>query len=598
MKIFHNFGVPSLVACLLASSAGRAHAGEAPPGAPAEGLAGLWKARRWFGPEARGPLIIERAPGGWAADFVGRALPVRLDGAEVAFELPNGQGAFRGRLQEGGALHGHWYPPNSAGLRGGRFKYASPVWFEAEGPDRWRGEVVPFEDAFTLYLLVQERPDGTLGAYLRNPERNLGFALGVDRLDRDGDVVKLIGKRQGRDESEVAVGTYDRGKGKIRMDFPANGGTYDFARDGDQSDFYPRGKGAGRYAYRPPPARDDGWPTGTLEGAGIDQAGIEKFIQVIIDRPMESVHTPQVHGVLIARSGKLVLEEYFHGEHRDKLHETRSAAKSVIATMVGAAIQAGAKLDASSRVYEVMNGGAFPPGLEERKRALTLEHLLTMSSGYFCDDADPDAPGNEDAMFEQEAEPDYYRYALGLPMASAPGEQAVYCSTNPNLALGVLSRATGESPLHTFDRLLGAPMKIRRYGWGLDPAGNPYGGGSVQFLPRDMMKFGQLMLDGGTWQGRRILARDFADRASAPLRELRGLKYGYLWWVIDHPYKDRTVRAYFANGNGGQGVTVIPELDLVIATYAGSYGDSAGTHIRQEFPPKYILPAVRERGAP
>ena len=100
---------------------------------------------------------------------------------------------------------------------------------------------------------------------------------------------------------------------------------------------------------------------------------------------------------------------------------------------------------------------------------MTLEHLLTMSSGYFCDDTNPDAPGNEDTMLDQSDEPDYYRYTLKVPMATAPGEKSVYCSINPNLALGVVGRATGESPLDTFDRLLGAPMKIDRYGWPLDP---------------------------------------------------------------------------------------------------------------------------------
>jgi CubicO group peptidase (beta-lactamase class C family) len=111
------------------------------------------------------------------------------------------------------------------------------------------------------------------------------------------------------------------------------------------------------------------------------------------------------------------------------------------------------------------------------------------------------------------------------------------------------------------------------------------------------MKLGQLMLDGGTWQGRRILSRDFAARASAPLYHLRNIYYGYLWWGIDYPYKDRTVYAFFAGGAGGQGVMVIRELGLVVAFFAGNYSsrDSA-IHVQQEFLPRYILPAVREPG--
>ena len=78
---------------------------------------------------------------------------------------------------------------------------------------------------------------------------------------------------------------------------------------------------------------------------------------MLIDMPIESVHTPEVHGVLVARHGKLVLEEYFHGEHRDRMHETRSAAKSLTATLIGAAMHARAPLQLSTPVYAAMNGG-------------------------------------------------------------------------------------------------------------------------------------------------------------------------------------------------------------------------------------------------
>ncbi len=172
---------------------------------------------------------------------------------------------------------------------------------------------------------------------------------------------------------------------------------------------------------RPPPGRDDGWPTSTLDAQNIDRAAMERFIQKIVDMPMDSADAPQIHGVLIARHGKLVLEEYFHGEHRDKPHMTRSASKSVAAVLVGAAIQAGAPLKLSSPVYEVMNGGKFPPDLEPQKRTMTLEHLLTMSSGYFCDDNNDDAPGNEETMWDQTDEPDFYRYTHESPDGDTAG---------------------------------------------------------------------------------------------------------------------------------------------------------------------------------
>src|SRR4051794_17150332 len=82
----------------------------ATPGS-ADELAGLWKAKRWFGPFARGPLILERTGTAYTADMAGQRRPVRADKGELSFDLANGQGSFRGKLQPGGAILGHWFPP-------------------------------------------------------------------------------------------------------------------------------------------------------------------------------------------------------------------------------------------------------------------------------------------------------------------------------------------------------------------------------------------------------------------------------------------------------------------------------------------------------
>ena len=557
-------------------------------------LEGLWKAERWFGPVARGPIVLRRTGSAYTADMVGRTLPVRVDRGELFFELPNNQGKFRGKPQNGGAIFGFWMPPNSpTGM-----VRPSPVTLRAVRPSLWMGQVVPpEEDTFTFYILARRQPDGSMSAFLRNPQRDMGALWRVERLVREGNVVRLIAKSSGQTaaEGDVAVGTYSPDDSVLAINFPQRGGWYEFRRDSDNSNFYPRGRNPAPYVYGGAPlARDDGWPTGTLDEVGIDRRAIEKVVQGIINTPMESTHNMQVDGMLIARHGKLVLEEYFHGEHRDKPHETRSASKSMTATLVGAAMYAGAPLKLSTPVYQIMNGGSFAADLDPLKRSMTLDHLLSMSSGYFCDDSNPKAPGNENGMWEQEAEPNFYQFALRLPMASRPGEKAVYCSTNPNLALGVLARATGEFPLYTFDRLVAGPLKIREYGWGTDPAGNPYGGGGAHFLPRDFMKIGQLMLNGGTWNGRRILSKEFVARASSPLFRLGPRSYGLGWWASEVPYGNRTLHAFVALGNGGQNLFVFPDLDLVIAVYASNYGDRILFAIQDDIVPKQILPAVKE----
>ena len=552
--------------------------------ANAADLAGLWKAKLRFGPDARGPLFVERSGTTFTAEMMGRVVPMRVEEAELTFTLPNNQGTFRGKLEPAGHIHGHWLRPGAPSNGG---VYASPVTLAPAGPNRWSGTVVPFEDTFTFYLFLTPREDGSFDAILRNPERDLGSQYGIERLTREGSAITLHGRRP-------LSGTVDDDGRVITLVVPNRGGSFTFTRDGSESDFYARGKGSSAWQYRPPASRDDGWTTSTPEAANISRSGIESLLKKIVTTPDESREAMLIDALLIARGGKLVVEEYFHGFHRDQLHDTRSAAKSLTAIVAGAVMQSGAPLSLSTRVYETMK---WPAGDDPRKAAMTLEDLLTMSAGYFCDDTNEAAPGNEERMSDQTDEPDYYRYTLRVPLATPPAENAVYCSALPNLALGVTARATNESPLYAFDRLVAAPLKIRRYAWPLDPAGNPYGGGSVQLLPRDFLKLGQLMLSGGTWDGKRVLSREFAERASSRLYNLRNIHYGFLWWVEDVPYKDRTVKTYSARGAGGQSVTVVPELDLVVATFAGHYGSGklAG-NASTNLVPRMILPAVRERG--
>jgi CubicO group peptidase (beta-lactamase class C family) len=438
-----------------------------------------------------------------------------------------------------------------------------------------------------------------VGAFFRNPERNLGLFLNLDRLERQGDKVELIGTwLRNKDERVLAEGTYYPDSERLSIFIPRGNGTYDFERieDDATSFFYPRGKNPGPYRYRPPVLRNDGWPVGTLQGTDISLEPIQRLIETEIFPPPDSLHDVYVHGMLIARHGKLVLEEYFHGFNRDTPHDTRSASKSLTATLVGAAIAAGEPLTITSPVYETIYGETLPPDTDPRKKAMTVQDLLTMASGFDCDDRDSSSPGNEDVMQEQTDELNWYRYTLRLPMVREPGAEAVYCSAGSNLLGNLLSRATGESLPRLFHRLIAEPLEIDRYHLNLQPTGEPYMGGGIYWLPRDFMKLGQLYLGGGMWNGKRLLGAEFAARATEPLFEVRERHYGYLWWVIDYPYKGGSVKAFFAGGNGGQVVIAIPELDLLVTFFAGNYNDRVLYRMQDEFVPDYILPAVGSIG--
>lgn len=600
----HRFGRPILVAsqgilmtiklrlAFLILLASAVHSPAAHPQAPYAGVtSGLWEAKRRFGPDVRGVLSIARDPAGWRADVGGVRAPVRVIGDTVSFDLPNHGGSLIAYLSaDRSTISGHWIQPATVGSG---TEYASPIVLKRDASGRWTGNVVPLEDTMTMYLLIRRRADGTLGAFLRNPERNLGRQLRVDRIETADSTVRMIGKWNGNGpERTLATGVLnDDG---FSLFLAGRGGTFDFRKlaDSEYTDFYPRGRPTGSYSYNPPPALSDGWDTGALAAAGLAQDTIENFMRAMVSLPMDSLSSQQIHAVLIARHGKLVLEEYFHGESAGHAHDTRSAAKSITSTLAGAAIHAKKGVTLGSPVYAIMNGGKFPDTIQPRKRQITLEHLLSMSSGIDCDDGDDKSPGNESAIIDQSEEPDYYRLILRLGTIREPGEKAVYCSINPHLAGGVLKKASGKSLPDLFSELVARPLGIDTYYLPLTPTRDVYMGGGVRLTARSFAKFGQMYLDSGVWKGKRILDASYVKKAGTPRYAMSGIHYGLAWWVIDYPFRGGTVEGYFAGGNGGQIVLVIPKLDMVVTIYGANY-QSAETFVAQrQYVPRFILPAV------
>ena len=554
---------------------------------PSPSLEGLWVAKNRYGPDTRGTLRIVPRDGRMVADIAGSTVPVLQAGSALSFTLPDGQGDFRGS-RIGAAIEGQWI---QATTRQSGARYATPVVLRGDGRGGWQGRVDPLDDHMTYYLPLTQIDRG-YATYLRNPERNQGIFLGATRLEQSGDAVRLFGVRRGRKE-EALIGSGPAGDGGFAI--PIQGDTFAFARDTQgNSDFYPRGKRPGRYEYAPPIALDDGWPVSTLEKEGIDQAAIERFVQKLIDMPMDGISSSQIHSVLIARNGRLVLEEYFHGFDRDTPHDLRSASKSWTNVLIGAAMQAGVPIRLDTPVYQTMLG-TVPADLDPRKKAMTLEHLISMTAGFDCDDSG-DRPGDEDPMQEQTAEPNWYRYSLGVPMAWNSGDQIVYCSMKPNLAGGMLERIAGKPQAELFWQLVAKPMRMHRYHLFLQPTGETYGGGGHHFTTRDFAKLTQLFLNDGKWDGRQIVSREWARKSSAPLRLLSpssGQTYGYLWNSFAYEYKGRKLHAYFPGGNGGQVFIGIPELNLLIAFTGGNYADRVLFRSQREFVPEDILPAVR-----
>ena len=553
-------------------------------------LPGLWGATRRFGPDTRGPLIIYRTPEGWRADFAGFTVPVRGDRpATFAFDLPDGKGSFRnGHWIQWGAAAPVTLIPDASSPLSGTERGTGGEDRAGRGVRTWRGTVTPLDNRLTFYLPITRQADGTLRTYLRNPERNAGWFTRAKRIDLNGNDVRLIGPSGRGPDTTLVQGHYDAGV----ITLPLRGGTYDFTRISDtaSSPFYPRGNPPARYRYTAPLQLDDAWPIATLEDVGISRPAIEQFVQMLIDMPMDSLNTMQIHSLLIARHGKLVLEEYFHGASRDEPHNLRSASKSWTATLIGAAMHAGVPLRLDTPVYRTMLG-TVPADLDPRKRAMTLEHLLTMTAGFNCDE-DDSTSANEDVMDDRGIE-HWWDYTLDVSLVSAPGDKIFYCSTEPHLAGGLLAKVARTPQLELFDRLLARPMRMRNYYLALRD-GDAYGGGGHAFTSRDFAKLAQLMVNHGRWNGQQLVSAAWVGRSTAPLRNLTPTQeYGYLWNSVAYEYHDRKIRAFFAGGNGGQVSMGIPDLDLVIAFTGGNYNDPVLFTGQRVHVPRYILPAVK-----
>jgi CubicO group peptidase (beta-lactamase class C family) len=313
-----------------------------------------------------------------------------------------------------------------------------------------------------------------------------------------------------------------------------------------------------------------------------------------------------MHSILVAYRGRLVLEEYFYGFDRATPHDTRSAAKTFGSVMLGTAPARVAGLSPASRIYDVMRSLGPFANPDSRKSQITLAHLLTHTSGLACNDNDDNSPGNEATMQSQRPEPNWWHYTLNLPQQFDPGTRYAYCSANSNLVGGALTQATRRWIPELFRETIAEPLQFGEWHWNLMPNGEGYLGGGAFLLPRDLLKVGQMYLDGGMWNGRRIVPAEWVKESTKPRVDINpqttGLSEddfnnfyiraqdGLAWHLGELKAGGRT---YGATGNGGQILLVVPDADLAVVFTGGNYGQG-GVWLRwaQQIVGDKIIPAM------
>jgi CubicO group peptidase (beta-lactamase class C family) len=303
------------------------------------------------------------------------------------------------------------------------------------------------------------------------------------------------------------------------------------------------------------------WPAATPESQGLDSGVLAEMLEHVRARQLP------VHSVLIVRHGRLVLDATVYPFESGRLHDIASATKSVTSILIGIALDKGLLTSVNQRVSEVLPlsaAAAFAESAKSdpRREQLTIEHLLTMTSGWHCGVE----PGEKELAAMRRSD-DWAAFALKLPMWAEPGSKYAYCSCNNHVLSAIISARTSDSALAFARRYLFGPLGIKDAIWPKDPMGRSHGWGDLLLKPHDLAKLGYLYLHGGRWNGTQIVSEEYVRQSIAPRVIVRKDEdaYGYGWWVNTA----RKPAIYEMVGRGGQRVAVLPDKELVIVFNGG-----------------------------
>jgi CubicO group peptidase (beta-lactamase class C family) len=297
------------------------------------------------------------------------------------------------------------------------------------------------------------------------------------------------------------------------------------------------------------------WRNASAEQQGMNSTLLNNMTEFI----QNNVFT--LHSILISRNNYLVCEEYFAGHNEQMKHEIWSCTKSITSTLVGIAIDQGyfSIDDAVIDLFPTMNFVNPSP----QKERLTVEHLLTMTTGLEWD--------GDDEYVTLYGQHDWVQYVLDKPMMAEPGTVFNYHTGGSHVLSAIIQSTTNMTTFDFAKEYLFGPLGIDSISWAPNPDGITKGGEGIFMRPRDMAKYGLLYLQNGSWEGKQIVPAEWVEKSTSAQFVLdSSVSYGYQWWNMPSiEVNNQTISIiHAARGYLQQAIFVIPEKNMVVVMTA------------------------------
>lgn len=293
-----------------------------------------------------------------------------------------------------------------------------------------------------------------------------------------------------------------------------------------------------------------------LRYASAETAGLNKEALSSLKALLEETNT---RAAVVLHKGRVVAEWYWKGEGPFSVFECWSTSKSVASTCIGLLVDEGkiASIDDPVSKY-------IPSWSEGDKAKVTIAYLLDQTSGL-----------EEQRGFV--AAENQLQMALDAKILTPPGETGRYNNAACNVLSAVISAAAGKDPEAYMREKIWRQIGMDLTWWRRDRAGNVITYAGLQTTARELALFGQLLLNGGQWDGKQLISKEWIDMATTERTKLAiqgmssmgGAPYGLLWW-LDFGAAEGVPHSYSSLGLFGNNMTVIPELELVGVRLVGN----------------------------